>query len=65
MKDITNVGIVGAGTMGAALAQKFIQEGFAVTLADRSMEIVQKGITGIQSTLRDAVEKTFVYRNTG
>jgi len=57
MKDITNVGIVGAGTMGAALAQKFIQEGFAVTLADRSMKIVQKGITGIQSTLRDAVEK--------
>ncbi|MBL0127994.1 MAG: hypothetical protein IPP83_11190 [Flavobacteriales bacterium] len=29
------VGVVGAGTMGAAIAQKFAQEGFTVLLADR------------------------------
>lgn len=57
MKKITTVGVVGAGTMGAALAQKFAQEGFRVILADRALEYVNKGLEGIKSVLNEGVEK--------
>ncbi len=57
MKNIKTVGVVGAGTMGSALAQKFAQEGFNVILADREMQFVQKGINNIEETLHQAVER--------
>ena len=57
MKTLHKIGVVGAGTMGSALAQKFAQEGFRVILADREMEYVEKGITGITTTLNEGVEK--------
>jgi enoyl-CoA hydratase/3-hydroxyacyl-CoA dehydrogenase len=57
MKKIKTVGVVGAGTMGSALAQKFAQEGFTVILADREMKFVEKGLTGIRSMLNDGIEK--------
>ena len=57
MKKINTVGVVGAGTMGSALAQKFAQEGFNVILADRALEYVNKGIAGINSVLSEGVEK--------
>lgn len=57
MKKIDKVGVVGAGKMGAALAQKFAQEGFKVILADREMDFVEKGMSGIRSTLDEGIEK--------
>ncbi len=57
MKMINTVGVVGAGTMGAALAQKFAQEGFQVILADRAMQYVDKGLANIKATLADGVAK--------
>src|ERR1035437_7825255 len=57
MNAIKTVGVVGAGTMGAALAQKFAQEGFKVILADRSIDIVEKGVNNIRKTLQDGIEK--------
>ncbi len=57
MKTIKTVGVVGAGTMGAALAQKFAQEGFNVILADRAMNFVEKGINNIKSVLTEGVER--------
>lgn len=57
MKQIKRIGIVGAGTMGAALAQKFAQENFHVILADREMSYAQKGIGSIELTLKQAVER--------
>lgn len=57
MKNIKTVGVVGAGTMGAALAQKFAQEGFKVVLADREMSFVEKGLNGIKAMLAEGVEK--------
>lgn len=57
MKTINTVGVVGAGTMGSALAQKFAQEGFKVILADREIKFVEKGLAGIKSTLNDGLEK--------
>ncbi len=57
MKIIKTVGVVGAGTMGAALAQKFAQEGFKVILADREMRFVEKGLSGIRAMLHEGIEK--------
>ncbi len=57
MKKINTVGVVGAGTMGSAIAQKFAQQGFKVILADRDMKYVNKGIDGIKEILRQAVER--------
>ena len=57
MIKIKTVGVVGAGTMGSALAQKFAQEGFSVILADREMKFVERGISKIEETLDQGVER--------
>lgn len=57
MKNIKTVGVVGAGTMGSALAQKFAQEGFKVILADRAMNFVEKGINGIKNTFTEGIQR--------
>lgn len=57
MKNIRTVGVVGAGTMGSALAQKFAQEGFKVILADRAKSFVDKGLANIRTTLEEGIEK--------
>ncbi|MCG3165426.1 MAG: Fatty acid oxidation complex subunit alpha [Bacteroidia bacterium] len=57
MKIIKTVGVVGAGTMGSALAQKFAQENFNVILADRENNFVEKGIARIKTSLSEGIEK--------
>lgn len=57
MKMIKTVGVVGAGTMGAALAQKFAQENFNVVLADREMQFVERGLGNIRQMLNEGVER--------
>ncbi len=57
MKTIKTVGVVGAGTMGAAIAQKFAQEGFTVLLADRDQPSVEKGLGHIRAMLAQGVER--------
>ncbi|MCL0101462.1 3-hydroxyacyl-CoA dehydrogenase NAD-binding domain-containing protein [Dehalococcoidia bacterium] len=51
------VGVVGAGTMGAGIAQVCAQAGKEVLLADRSMELVEKGISGIADRLSQRVSQ--------
>lgn len=43
--------------MGAALAQKFAQQGFDVVLCDLSMQQVEKGLTGIRKMLEQGVAR--------
>ncbi|MBI2271194.1 MAG: 3-hydroxyacyl-CoA dehydrogenase/enoyl-CoA hydratase family protein [Bacteroidetes bacterium] len=57
MKTIKTVGVVGAGTMGSALAQKFLQEGFKVILADRAINFAEKGLEMIRSSLNQGLQK--------
>ncbi len=57
MKIIKTVGVVGAGTMGAALAQKFAQENFKVILADRENQFVERGIGNISKMLYEGIER--------
>ncbi len=57
MKKIKTVGIVGAGTMGSGLAQKFAQEGFRVVLVDREKQYVDTGINKIKETLAEGINR--------
>lgn len=57
MEKLQRVAVIGAGTMGSALAQKFAQESFDVVLADREMRFVEKGLAGIKATLEQGVER--------
>ncbi|MBK9191096.1 MAG: 3-hydroxyacyl-CoA dehydrogenase/enoyl-CoA hydratase family protein [Crocinitomicaceae bacterium] len=56
-KKIKTVGVVGAGTMGSAIAQKFAQEGFTVILNDREESSLNKGISGIKEILWQGVTR--------
>ena len=57
MKKINTVGVVGAGTMGAAIAQQFAQEGFTVYLNDREQQYIDKGLSGIREILEQGIER--------
>ncbi len=51
------VGIIGAGTMGSAIAQKFAQQEFDVILVDISDEFLEKGINSIKATLNEGISR--------
>ena len=46
--DITEVGVVGAGTMGAGMAQVFAQAGYTVQWCNRSAAGLQRGLSRIR-----------------
>jgi len=58
--EIKNVAVVGAGTMGAAIAQHFMLKGLAVTLLDLSEESLEKGRASIDGSLSEAVERNIL-----
>ena len=57
MMKITHVGIIGAGTMGSALTQKFAQEGLTVFMVDREDQFLEKGMTSVKTVLSEGVER--------
>ena len=54
---ISNVTVVGAGTMGNGIAHVFAQHGFSVTLTDIKQEFLDKGQATISSNLDRQVNK--------
>ncbi|MFD1448900.1 3-hydroxybutyryl-CoA dehydrogenase [Oceanobacillus profundus] len=54
---INNVMVIGAGQMGAGIAQVCAQSGFNVLLHDRDKNALQAGINGIEKLLARNVEK--------
>lgn len=54
---ITTIGVVGAGTMGAGIAQTASASGFNVRLIDAEMQYVDRGLARIQSDLDKGVER--------
>ncbi len=54
---VKTVGVVGAGQMGAGIAQVAAQAGYDVVLVDIKPEFVQKGLAGIDKSLAKFVEK--------
>jgi 3-hydroxybutyryl-CoA dehydrogenase len=55
--SITNVTVVGAGTMGNGIAHAFAQYGFSVVLNDIRQEFIDRGLNTIQSNLDRQVKK--------
>lgn len=55
--EIKKVGVLGAGTMGAGIAQVAAEAGFLVLLVDIETAIIDKALIGIKKTWKRAVEK--------
>ncbi|HMC33016.1 MAG TPA: 3-hydroxyacyl-CoA dehydrogenase NAD-binding domain-containing protein, partial [Myxococcales bacterium] len=55
--DVKTLAVVGAGQMGAGIAQVAAQSGIEAVLIDVSPDLVQKGIAGIRAQLDKAVGK--------
>jgi 3-hydroxybutyryl-CoA dehydrogenase len=54
---IKKVGVVGAGQMGAGIAQVIATSGFSTILFDAQPDALTRGMAGIQKRLAQAVEK--------
>lgn len=54
---IQKIGVLGAGLMGAGIAQIAAASGHEVTLVEVSDELIQKGLNGIAKSLAKFVEK--------
>ena len=48
--------VIGAGTMGAGIAQAFAAKGYEVVLRDIKDEFIERGISGITKGLTKLVE---------
>jgi 3-hydroxybutyryl-CoA dehydrogenase len=55
--EIKKIGVLGAGTMGAGIAQVSIEAGYDVVLIDVVPEIVEKALKGLNKAWAKAVEK--------
>ena len=56
-KPVAHIGVIGAGTMGAGIAQVAAQSGFAVMLVDLADEWLDRGLQAITSGLDRSVAK--------
>ncbi|HUK36253.1 MAG TPA: 3-hydroxyacyl-CoA dehydrogenase NAD-binding domain-containing protein, partial [Vicinamibacterales bacterium] len=54
---IRALGVIGAGNMGSGIAQKMATEGFDVVLVDVADEKVARGLSAIDRTLKEAVDR--------
>ena len=57
MKQLTKIGVIGAGNMGSGIVQKIAQEGLSVVMVDTQEMLVQKGLASIKSLLQEGVER--------
>ena len=54
---IKKIGVLGAGLMGAGIAQVAATSGYEVTVVEVSEELIKKGLGGIEKSLAKFVEK--------
>lgn len=55
--NIKKIGVLGAGTMGAGIAQVSIEAGYSVVLIDIVPEIVEKAVKGLDIVWAKSIEK--------
>lgn len=60
MKTINRVGVVGAGTMGSAIAQHFVMKGLPVVLVDQQQEFLDRGVGYLRQSLGEALERGLI-----
>lgn len=58
--QLKKIGVVGAGTMGSAIAQHFSTKGLAVTLVDTNPAGLERGMSSIRKTLDEAKQRSIV-----
>ena len=57
MSELTNVSVIGAGTMGLGIAHVFALGGYDVNLVDSSMDSLEKAMSAIKNNLAKQVKK--------
>ena len=55
--QVSSIGVVGAGQMGAGIAQVSACAGFSVTIVDIKADVIESGIASIRSSLARIVSK--------
>ena len=60
MKPIATVGVVGAGTMGSAIAQHFVMKGLPVVLVDQQQEFLDRGVGTMRDSLGEALKRGLI-----
>lgn len=60
IKSIKTIGVIGAGTMGAGIAQLASQAGYQTLLFDLSREQLEKALAGITANLDKAIAKGII-----
>ena len=60
MKPIATVGVVGAGTMGSAIAQHFVMKGLPVILVDQQQAFLERGVGYIRESLGEALQRGLI-----
>src|SRR4029453_14971936 len=55
--DVKRILVVGAGQMGAQIAMQSALHGYAITLNDLGMDVLQKGMAGNRKQLERRVQK--------
>ena len=54
---MTNISVIGSGTMGNGIAHIFAQAGYKVTLIDIAKEQLEKALAGIEKNLDRMIKK--------
>ncbi|MCC8401801.1 3-hydroxyacyl-CoA dehydrogenase NAD-binding domain-containing protein [Paraburkholderia sp. MMS20-SJTN17] len=57
VRDITQVAVIGAGTMGGGIAMNFINAGIPVTLLETKQEALERGLATIRKNYEASVKK--------
>jgi len=57
---LSNLGVVGGGTMGAGIAAACLLAGFQVTMIERNSEALQAGIQRVQKTLDSSLQRKLI-----
>ncbi|MCH7818493.1 MAG: 3-hydroxybutyryl-CoA dehydrogenase [Candidatus Marinimicrobia bacterium] len=57
MSELTNVSVIGAGTMGSGIAHVFALGGYDVNLVDSSKDSLEKALSSIKNNLGKQVKK--------
>ncbi len=56
-REITRVGVIGAGTMGTGISLSFLNAGIAVSLLETGQDALDRGVARIRETLESAAAK--------
>jgi len=56
-REIKNVGIIGAGTMGGGIAMNFLNVGIPVTLVERTQDALDRGVSVMRKNYESSAKK--------